>query len=92
MSNTLFSDIASRITRKKEMSGTEYRIAKAYKRRKEAYEKAERMQEFARKQTSPSLSRRKSPMLYDTKVKGRFRYKVYVPMSWYRKYPEILHV
>jgi hypothetical protein len=78
----LIADVISKVTKKKKFGEVEYRILKAFSNYKKAKKEKERLIKWSHQQSSPPLSRRIQPVIYDTTWKGK-RYKLYVPTKWF---------
>jgi len=79
----LIADVGARIHKKKKFGDITYKLFNAYSNTKEAHKKKAELEEWAKKQSDPSLSRRIKPIVYDATWSGKKRYKLYLPQKWF---------
>ena len=77
----ILSDLKSKFTKKKKFNDETYVLYGQYSNSTEPHKVRAKLIEWAKKQSSPPLSRRKKPIVYDTTWHGK-RYKLYIPERW----------
>jgi len=87
--HTLRQDIVSFFTKNKKFKDGKYHFYTATNSKQEAFQKKKQVEKIAYKQQKPSLSRRKRAEVYDSTRGIGGRYAVYIPISWYQKYPQL---